>query len=58
MVEVINSHGVVSDGILPVILEILTLAVSTLVISLLDKYHHFTSHHKNSFRGCACIVHP
>ena len=32
IVDVINSHGVVSDGILPVILEMLTVAVSTLFV--------------------------
>jgi hypothetical protein len=51
IVETINSHGVVSDGIFHVILEILRVEVSTFVISLFVIYHHFTSHHKNSFKG-------
>ena len=57
IVDVISSPGVVSEGILHVIFEMLTVAVSTFVISLLEIYHPFTSHHKNSFKGCACIVH-
>jgi hypothetical protein len=36
IVETSNSSGVVSDGNLPVILEMVTFAVSTFVISLLD----------------------
>jgi hypothetical protein len=53
IVDVINSPGVVSEGIFHVILDILILAVSTFVISLLVIYPLVTSHHKNSFKGWA-----
>jgi hypothetical protein len=51
IVETINSHGVVSDGKFHVIFEMLSVEVSTLVISLFVMYHHFTNHHRNSFKG-------
>jgi hypothetical protein len=53
IVDTISSPGVVSDGKFHVILEILKLDVSTFVISLFVTYHHFTNHHRNSFKGCA-----
>jgi hypothetical protein len=51
IVETINSPGVLCDGRFHVILEMLIVEVSTFVISLFVMYHHFTNHHKNSFRG-------
>ena len=57
-VETTNSDGVDEDGNFHVILEIVTPAVSTFVISLLVIYHHLTNHHRNSFNGWAWIVPP
>jgi hypothetical protein len=57
IVDTIISHGAFSAGNFQVILEILRVDVSTFVMSLLVRYHQFSSHHRKAFNGCACIVH-